>query len=218
MAEDVQARPPAQPIRFQGQYADSESGLHYNRFRYYDPDIGRFVSVDPIGLNGGANSYRYAPSPIGWADPLGLSPCPPSNSEAGATGGFGDLTLSKRHLLGSLSIPKATGNSLFLGPKTAAMADLAEIQSGAALRTGELFETSSGRTWGMHNSSVHPVSGPDIVNVSSMEYNILVHAQKQGTDKAILMLEKMSEKRLLTTDQVARTREILNIAGAKNGG
>ncbi|MCS0614691.1 RHS domain-containing protein [Massilia kyonggiensis] len=65
----------AQPVRFQGQYYDSESGLHYNRFRYYDPDIGRFVSIDPIGLFGGANTFTYARNPVSWIDPLGLSPC-----------------------------------------------------------------------------------------------------------------------------------------------
>ena len=64
-----------QPVRFQGQYHDSETNLHYNRFRYYDPDIGRFVSIDPIGLAGGANTYRYAAAPTDWIDPFGLSPC-----------------------------------------------------------------------------------------------------------------------------------------------
>ena len=61
-----------QPFRFQGQYFDEESGLHYNRFRYYDPSSGRFVSQDPIGLLGGVNLYEYAPNPISWLDPLGL--------------------------------------------------------------------------------------------------------------------------------------------------
>jgi RHS repeat-associated protein len=64
-----------QPLRFQGQYFDEETGLHYNRFRYYDPDVGRFVSQDPIGLQGGDNLYEYAPSPLGWIDPFGLAPC-----------------------------------------------------------------------------------------------------------------------------------------------
>ena len=62
------------PFRFQGQYYDKESGLHYNRFRYYDPEIGRFVSQDPIGLQGGMNLFEYAPNPIVWIDFLGLTP------------------------------------------------------------------------------------------------------------------------------------------------
>lgn len=62
-----------QPIRFQGQSFDAETGLHYNRFRYYDPDMGMFISRDPIGLMGGDNVFVYAPNPTGWIDPLGLN-------------------------------------------------------------------------------------------------------------------------------------------------
>ncbi|SAI25738.1 Cell wall-associated polypeptide CWBP200 [Bordetella ansorpii] len=64
-----------QPLRFQGQYYDDETGLHYNRHRYYDPHIGRFISQDVVGLNGGINAYQYAPNPLVWADPLGLTRC-----------------------------------------------------------------------------------------------------------------------------------------------
>ena len=59
-------------IRFQGQYYDQETGLHYNRYRYYSPYVGRFISKDPIGLLGGENNYQYAPNPVGWVDPQGL--------------------------------------------------------------------------------------------------------------------------------------------------
>jgi RHS repeat-associated protein len=62
-----------QPFRFQGQQFDEETGLHYNRHRYYDPGIGRFVSQDPIGLLGGSNLFAYAPNPLGWVDPFGLT-------------------------------------------------------------------------------------------------------------------------------------------------
>ena len=62
-----------QPLRFQGQYFDEESGLHYNRYRYYSPKQQRFINQDPIGLVGGVNHYQYAPNPINWVDPLGLS-------------------------------------------------------------------------------------------------------------------------------------------------
>ena len=61
-----------QPIRFQGQSFDVETGLHYNRFRYFDPDLGMFVSRDPIGLMGGSNVFAYAPNPVMWIDPFGL--------------------------------------------------------------------------------------------------------------------------------------------------
>jgi RHS repeat-associated protein len=60
------------PIRFQGQYHDPETGLHYNRHRYYNPSTGRFLTPDPIGLAGGLNNYQYVPNPTGWVDPLGL--------------------------------------------------------------------------------------------------------------------------------------------------
>ncbi len=51
---------------------DQETGLYYNRYRYYSPYVGRFVSKDPIGLLGGFNVYAYAPNPVDWLDPLGL--------------------------------------------------------------------------------------------------------------------------------------------------
>ena len=60
-----------QNLRFQGQYLDWETGLHFNTFRFYDPDVGRFTTPDPIGLAGGINLYQYAPNPLGWTDPWG---------------------------------------------------------------------------------------------------------------------------------------------------
>jgi RHS repeat-associated protein len=65
--------PVEQPFRLQGQQFDEETGLHYNRFRYYDPGIGRFVSQDPIGLSGGFNLMLYGPDPLRWVDPWGLA-------------------------------------------------------------------------------------------------------------------------------------------------
>ncbi|WP_260434304.1 RHS repeat-associated core domain-containing protein, partial [Burkholderia anthina] len=59
-------------LRFQGQQVDEETGLHYNRYRYYDPKGGRFVSLDPIKLHGGLNNFQYAPNPVEWTDALGL--------------------------------------------------------------------------------------------------------------------------------------------------
>uniref|UniRef100_UPI001FC86F6F RHS repeat-associated core domain-containing protein n=1 Tax=Burkholderia gladioli TaxID=28095 RepID=UPI001FC86F6F len=66
-------------LRFQGQQVDDETGLHYNRHRYYDPVSGRFTSRDPIKLAGGSNIYQYAPNSVEWVDPLGLWPGQPRN-------------------------------------------------------------------------------------------------------------------------------------------
>ncbi|WP_407971109.1 RHS repeat-associated core domain-containing protein [Burkholderia pyrrocinia] len=65
---------PRNLLRFQGQQMDEETGLAYSRHRYYDANVGRFISADPIGLAGGLNIHLYAPNPVGWTDPLGLSP------------------------------------------------------------------------------------------------------------------------------------------------
>ncbi|WP_177434323.1 RNase A-like domain-containing protein, partial [Pseudomonas sp. Irchel 3H9] len=70
------------PLRFQGQYFDQESGLHYNRHRYYNPDVGRYLTPDPVKLAGGINAYQYVPNPTGWVDPLGLS-CKTTNCPEG---------------------------------------------------------------------------------------------------------------------------------------
>lgn len=60
------------PLRFPGQYFDAETGLHYNVFRYYDPEVGGYFSPDPLGLDPGPNHHAYVPNPLSWCDPLGL--------------------------------------------------------------------------------------------------------------------------------------------------
>ena len=60
-------------LRFPGQYFDAETGLHYNWHRYYDPDTGKYLTPDPIGLDGGMNLYVYVDgNPVNWVDSNGL--------------------------------------------------------------------------------------------------------------------------------------------------
>lgn len=61
------------PFKYQGQYADEETGLYYNRFRYYDPNAGSYISQDLIGLAGGDNLYAYVPNPSSYIDIFRLS-------------------------------------------------------------------------------------------------------------------------------------------------
>ena len=70
---DAEAAP---GLLYAGQWQDAESGLCYNRFRYYEPETGMYLVSDPLGLLGGEQTYRYVPNPSGYVDPLGLATCP----------------------------------------------------------------------------------------------------------------------------------------------
>jgi RHS repeat-associated protein len=69
------------PLRFPAQYFDRETNLSYNYFRDYDPGIGRYVESDPVGLEGGINTFAYVSgSPLARTDSLGLDNCAPQKS------------------------------------------------------------------------------------------------------------------------------------------
>jgi RHS repeat-associated protein len=79
-----------QPLRWKGRGYDAETGLIYMRARYYDPTVGRFISEDPIGLEGGINPYTFADGePVNRADPSGM--------ECLEWGGFRAVEVSPGH-------------------------------------------------------------------------------------------------------------------------
>ena len=89
-------------LRQQGQYEDVEIGLYQNCYRFYDPDVGRYINQDPIGLLGGLNAYQYTPNPINWVDPLGLNKeCPDK------TGTVYDSITATQETIEGTSIPKS---------------------------------------------------------------------------------------------------------------
>jgi RHS repeat-associated protein len=95
-------------LRMQGQYHDKETGLYYNRFRYYDADSSQFVGQDPSGLLGGINNYWYAPNGLGWIDPLGLNHTPArdpnwQSTQTGTTSGNSSI------LRGNLGLVEGDG-------------------------------------------------------------------------------------------------------------
>jgi RHS repeat-associated protein len=81
------------PLRLPGQYYDEESGLYYNYFRDYDPSTGRYIQSDPIGLEGGSNTYAYAGgNPLRHIDPLGLDyNCGPGYTDISGTTSSGPV-------------------------------------------------------------------------------------------------------------------------------
>ncbi|MEU3244247.1 DUF6531 domain-containing protein [Streptomyces sp. NPDC006875] len=78
------------PLRFPGQFADAETGLHYNYFRYYDPETARYLSPDPLGLAPAPHPATYVHNPYSWSDPLGLGPCPQLRDGYGSQPAFRD--------------------------------------------------------------------------------------------------------------------------------
>lgn len=79
------------PLRYPGQIADDETGLHYNYFRTYDPSIGRYTQSDPIGLSDGPNTFAYVEAnPILYMDRAGLF-CMPLWSKYSAWKNTGNL-------------------------------------------------------------------------------------------------------------------------------
>jgi RHS repeat-associated protein len=100
----LQANESENQIRFQGQYEDRETGLHYNFHRYFDPESARYINKDPIGLLGGLNPYDYTLNPVNWVDPLGLEECetaPRGASRKGA--GRGNAPVTKDSLIKALT-------------------------------------------------------------------------------------------------------------------
>jgi len=118
------------PFRFAGQYADGETGLHYNRFRHYDPATGKYVSRDPLGLRGGLHAYSYVDDPTVWSDVLGVSKTPASGTDC--------------------STPPAEGVATPYGPAmqseaVAAQAARGQVEGGATLfRIGTMGKSAGG--------------------------------------------------------------------------
>ncbi|WP_231511811.1 DUF6531 domain-containing protein [Chondromyces apiculatus] len=87
-----EARSVASPFRLQGQYEDEETGLCHTRFRYFDPDVGRWCSPDPLGLAGGNDPNGWDINPVNWVDPLGLLPNLPANPDDLLDDGWEEVT------------------------------------------------------------------------------------------------------------------------------
>nr|WP_295873646.1 RHS repeat-associated core domain-containing protein [uncultured Chitinophaga sp.] len=116
------------PFRYQGQYEDEETGLYYNRFRYYDPGAGRYISPDPIGLGGGISAYSYVPDPTTQVDVFGLTPTDPFDDLAQLRSDLGMPNTGERVKDGVLT-RLDVGDSQYYGINTWASSDAAAAKA-----------------------------------------------------------------------------------------
>jgi RHS repeat-associated protein len=162
-----------QPFRFQGQQFDEESGLHYNRFRYYDPVVGRFASQDPIGLLGGLNNAAYGPNSANWVDALGLS----GNSAQRRKAKRAD---SKKSKPCPDKCPCPTAGHLYRGVS----ADHPALDAAKVGRV-EPALNSGGASAAQHNAGGHSGNSQYTSWTRSLDY-AKVHANKSGPGGVVL--------------------------------
>ncbi|MFC6881690.1 MULTISPECIES: putative adhesin [Actinomadura] len=164
------------PLRFPGQYHDAETGLHYNRYRYYDPSGARYLTEDPLGLALAPNPHAYVANPMSWTDPLGLGPGRGATFEVNSKGeatsvkGKGrpdNQTVFSGHgsydpANGKVTVPPGTSVTVY-APHGATISD----RLGGAIETG----TGTGKfphvaTYGpgqkMPNYTLHPPYNPTL--------------------------------------------------------
>ncbi len=159
-------------IRFGGREYDAETGLYYNRARYYDPQIGRFISEDPIGPRGGVNLYAYGNNdPVNSRDPSGLCPIPANTCPPGfwvglgsAMGAAGGLAVAASCTAGSggiclLATPYIVGNFMMLGAAVGAtiqvMANSGSITSSWGPSFSDNEVDDDGELWVGDDDKVH---------------------------------------------------------------
>jgi RHS repeat-associated protein len=121
----------ATPLRFPGQYADPETGLHYNNQRYYDPVTGSYLTPDPLGLAPAPNPHAYVPNPHAMTDPVGLSPY---KAQEGASDSP-QPSAARRVLFGQRRVsPEFSDEGAFKGRSIYAVAQ--DLRSGVLNRDG----------------------------------------------------------------------------------
>jgi RHS repeat-associated protein len=138
------------PLRFPGQYADKETNLYYNYFRDYDAIAGRYVESDPIGLDGGINTFAYVSAyPVGLFDSLGLAQAPPDPSTFVCRGGMCTAALFS----GGTGVTMS-GTGLLYGVSVNTMVGKSIAQLACGIKNGKIGITTTGQIQAMGGSIV----------------------------------------------------------------
>ena len=181
--------PEADPgLLYAGQWQDAESGLCYNRFRYYEPETGMYLVSDPLGLLGGEQTYRYVPNPCGYVDPLGLATCP----------------IIRQRVLANLEASRAARAASNFGKKN--IYDFIKATQSAILGTSipKSFEiiTANGTFWVHPNATKHMA---EYLTRNGLSHSTSVESQ--------IMLTSFHEAVSLASAQGIKYEEMMNVGG-----
>ncbi|RDP11036.1 RHS repeat-associated core domain-containing protein [Escherichia coli] len=181
--------PEADPgLLYAGQWQDAESGLCYNRFRYYEPETGMYLVSDPLGLLGGEQTYRYVPNPCGYVDPLGLATCP----------------IIRQRVLANLEASRAARAASNFGKKN--IYDFIKATQSAIPGTSipKSFEiiTANGTFWVHPNATKHMA---EYLTRNGLSHSTSVESQ--------IMLTSFHEAVSLASAQGIKYEEMMNVGG-----
>ncbi|UOO78255.1 RHS domain-containing protein [Neisseria sp. Dent CA1/247] len=196
-----------QPFRLQNQYCDEETGLHYNLFRYYEPDCGRFVNQDPIGLLGGDNFYEFALNAVNWVDTLGLR-----RTFGQRIGDFGERSLMK-YLKGTgyrevFSVQNASGNGLdVVARRRDGKFDIFEVKSSMSGN----FKLSEAQAKG-GKAYAKKVLGQDVLRGGYYKIDINGNKTKISPKEASRILNNINKTEQVNIDvgRCAKTKKFFN--------
>jgi RHS repeat-associated protein len=117
------------PFRWPGQREDPETGLYYNRFRYYDPDAGVYISPDPIGVSGGLRPYAYVDDVLVAFDPFGLVSDNKKMGDAAEAAARDELAAEGKEVLGSMENNSGHGVDLVVRDKQTGKLEVVEVKA-----------------------------------------------------------------------------------------
>ncbi len=218
-------------LRWPGHYFDAETGLHYNRYRYYDPSLGRYLTPDPIGYRGSeVNLYAYCSNPLVHVDVLGLHPDktnpndstdpkptdgdgpehPPPNQHHGEDGmkvskdQAVEMATAAAHKEREVVAQKIASGEIKPGQEPACTAGVVDR------RTGEVFTAhNQPKTTIANPKDFHPLLQERIAQQQKRHADGQDHFSEPGTHAEVLALDKALKKRQAQQPDVPLTHDDL---------
>jgi RHS repeat-associated protein len=155
-------------LRLPGQYADKETGLYYNDHRYYDPTRGRYLTPDPLGMDGGANSYAYVNNnPLKYIDPQGLILFAFDGTGNSETPPATDSISNVRKFLAAYD-PNLNGRAYYI---TGIGTTNKDMQYEGSIYTGDGFDERVALAFRFLNEFINTDDGTNIVNIDVIGFS-----------------------------------------------